>query len=87
MYLILSRTKFAIFRSLDLEDQIIFTQCDFDILVYTEEDLGELVSARRILIVVIDLCFFSRRILKYNLFSFVEYNEELLIAKFGISLA
>lgn len=87
MCLILSPVS-SVFRPLDLEDQIIFfTQCDFDILVCVEEDPGELVSARRVLAVVIDLCFFSRRILEYNLSSFVECDAELLTAESGTSLA
>ena len=75
------------FRPLDLEDQIIFTQCDFDILICAEENLGELVSTRRVLVIVIDLCFFSSYILEYNLFAFVECDVELLIVEFGTSLA
>ena len=51
-----------------------------------ETDPGELISARRVLAFVIDLYFFSRRILKYNLFSFVKYNIKLLTAKSGTSL-
>lgn len=42
-------------RPLDLEDQIIFfTQCDFDILVCVEENLGELISIRRVFAVIIN---------------------------------
>ena len=56
MCLILGPTRIAVFWPLDLEDQIIFfTQCDFDILVCVEEDPGELVSARRVLAVLIEV--------------------------------
>ncbi len=65
MCLILSRTIFAIFGPLDPEDQVFFfTHRDFDILVCVEEDPGELVSRRRVLAIVINLCFFSRCILE-----------------------
>ena len=85
MCYILSQTKFAIFRPLDLEDQI--TYCYLNILIYIEENPGELMSARRILAVVINLYFFSIYILEYNLFSLVECNIKLLITKFDTSLA
>lgn len=75
-------------RPLDLENQIIFfTHCDFDIFIYIKDDLSELISVRRVLAIVIDLCFFLRCILEYDLFSLVKYNIELLIAEFDISLA
>ena len=75
-------------RPLDLEDQIIlFTQCDFDILVCVEENSGELVSTRRVFAVVVNKRFFSRCILEYNLPSLVECNTELSIAESDTSLA
>ena len=88
MCLILSQTKFAVFWPLDLEDQIFFfTQCNFDVLVCVEEDPSELISKMRGLAIVINLYFFSRFILEYNLSSFVEYDAELLTAESGTSLA
>ena len=87
MCLILSSAIIMV-RLLDLEDQIVFfTQCDFDVLVCVEEDLDKLGSTRRVLAIIIDLYFFSRCILKYNLSSFVECDAKLLIAESGTSLA
>ena len=87
MCLMLSKTKFAIFRPLNLEDQIIFfTHSDFDVLVCVKEDPSELISRRRVLAIVINLCFFSRCILEYNLSSLVECDAELLTAESGTSL-
>ena len=81
MCLILSSAIIMV-RPLDLEDQIVFfTQCDFDVLVCVEEDPGELGSTRRVLAIVIDLCFFSRCILEYNLSSFAECDAKLLTAE------
>ena len=88
MCLILGPTRIAVFWPLDLEDQIIFiTDRDFDILVCDEEDPGELGSKRRVLAIVIDLCFFSRFILEYDLSSLVECDAEMLTAESGTSLA
>ncbi len=88
MCLILGPTRIAVFWPLDLEDQIFFfTHCDFDILVYAEENPSELISKMRILAIVIDLCFFLRCIIEYNLSSLVESDAELLIAEFDTSLA
>jgi hypothetical protein len=52
-----------------------------------EEDLGELISKRRVLAVIINSYFFSRYILEYNLSSLVESNTELLIIKPGTAFA
>ena len=87
MCLILSPVS-SVFRPLDLEEQIIFiTDRDFDILVCVEEDPGELGSTRRVLAIVINLCFFSRFILEYNFSSLVECDAEMLTAESGSSLA
>lgn len=75
-----------VFRLLDLEDQIIsITYCDLDILIYIEKDLGELVSVKRVFVIIIDLYFFSRYILEYNLFSLVKYDAKMLTTKIDIS--
>ena len=75
----------SIVRPLDLEDQI--THCDFDILVCVEEDPGEMISARRVLSIVIDLGFYSRYIFEYDLSSLVECDAEVSTAESGTSLA
>ena len=40
----------------------------------------------RALVIIINVYFFSRFILKYNLFLFIEYNIELLTAESDTSL-
>ena len=52
-----------------------------------KKNFSELVLKMRGLVIIINLYFFSRFILKYNLFSFIKYDIELLIAKFDILLA
>ncbi len=84
--LILCPASFA-FRPLDLEDQIIFTHFNLDVLVCVEEDPGELASKRRLFAVVIDLRYFSRCILEYNLSSLVECDAEVLTAEPGTAFA
>ena len=82
MCLVLSSAVIVV-RPLDLENQI-FTRCDLDILVCVEEDPGELVSARRVLAVVIDLYLCT---LEYDLSSLIKYDTELSTAEPSTSLA
>ena len=90
MCLVQSRTRFAIFWSLDFKFQfdilLSFVKRNLDVFVFVKENPSENLAQRRILAFVADT---SHVLMRYihqdDLFSLIELNSKVLTCKFGSS--